>query len=371
MRTNNVLGLIYSNAYDSAIPELTTLRTMGSVPFGGRYRLIDFALSNMVNCGITKVGVATNHNYRSLMDHLGSGKPWDLSRKHDGMYLLPPFSTKDGGAHTSRIEALQSCMNFLSKSSEEYVILADCNIVGNIDFGEMVDAHIASGADITVAYKNGVKPALTDLMSLQLNADGRATAITLGAPTGSDEHYSLNLFVLRKALLERLIQETVGLCLTDFERDLFMRNVDTLNIMGYEVPGFVRTLYSLQSFFDANLELLERDNRKQLFNTDRPIYTKVQDSMPTIYGLGSKVSNSLIADGCVIEGTVENSILFRGVRVGKGAVVRNCVLMQHSMIGDNALVSCAVMDKNGVIKPGKTICGDVSFPISIGKGIIV
>lgn len=371
MRTNNVLGLIYSNAYDSAIPELTTLRTMGSVPFGGRYRLIDFALSNMVNCGITKVGVATKNNYQSLMDHLGSGKPWDLSRKNDGMFLLPPFSTKDSSAITSRLEALQSCMNFLSKSSEEYVILTDCNVVCNVDFGEMVDAHIASGADITVAYKNGVKPALTGLMTLELDGDGRATAITVGAPTGGEENYSLNMFVLRKALLERMLHEAAGLYLTDFERDLFMRNVQALKIHGFAVQGFVRTLYSLQSFFDANLELLKRENRRQLFCPDRPVYTKVQDSMPTIYGLGAEVSNSLIADGCVIEGTVENSILFRGVRVGKGAVVRNSILMQHSMIGDNATVSCAVMDKSGVIKPGKTICGDMSFPISIGKGIIV
>ena len=370
MRTNNVVGLIFSNAYDSAIPELTTLRTMGSVPFGGRYRLIDFVLSNMVNSGMSKVGVATKSNYQSLMDHLGSGKPWDLSRKNSGMYILPPFSNKESGGVANRIELLQGCMNFLSHSKEEYVLLCDCNVVCNVDFGELLEAHVASGADVTAAYRRSVKPALADLMSFTFDG-ARITGVSVGAPTGEEETYSLNIFLMRKALLERLIQEAVGLHLDNFERDLFQRNLQTLKICGFEETGFVRTLSSLQSFYDVNMELLNMENRRQLFTPDRPVYTKVRDDMPTIYGLGSEVKNSLIADGCAIEGTVENSILFRGVRVGKGAVVRNSILMQGSMIGENAKVCCVVMDKNGVLKPGKTLCGDQTFPIYIGKGIMI
>ena len=370
MRTNNVVGLIFSNAYDSAIPELTTLRTMGSVPFGGRYRLIDFVLSNMVNSGMTKVGVATKSNYQSLMDHLGSGKPWDLSRKNSGMYILPPFSTKDSGGVANRIELLQGCMNFLSHSKEEYVLLADCNVVCNVDFGELLEAHVASGADITAAYRRGVKPALNNLMSFAF-ADGRITGISVGAPTGEEEAYALNIFLMRKALLERLVNEAVSLHFDNFERDLFQRNLQTLKICGFEGKGFVRTLSSLQSFYDVNMELLHKENRKQLFTPERPVYTKVRDDMPTIYGLGSEAKNSLIADGCTIEGTVENSILFRGVHVGKGTVVRDSILMQGSMIGENARVCCVVMDKNGVLKPGKTLCGDKTFPIYIGKGIMI
>ena len=370
MRTNNVVGLIFSNAYDSAIPELTTLRTMGSVPFGGRYRLIDFVLSNMVNSGMSKVGIATKSNYQSLMDHLGSGKPWDLSRKNSGMYILPPFSTKDAGGVANRIELLHGCMNFLSHSKEEYVLLTDCNVVCNIDFGELLEAHIASGADVTAAFRTGTKPALTDLMSFSLDG-ARITGVSVGAPTGGDEAYSLNIFLMRKALLERLINEAVSLHFDDFERDLIQRNLQALNICGFEEKGFVRTLSSLQSFYDVNMELLEKENRRQLFTAARPVYTKVRDDMPTIYGLGSEVRNSLIADGCTIEGTVENSILFRGVRIGKGAVVRNSILMQGSMIGENAQVCCVVMDKNGLLKPGKTLCGDRTFPIYIGKGIMI
>ena len=370
MRTNNVLGLIFSNAYDSAIPELTTLRTMGSVPFGGRYRLIDFVLSNMVNSGMSKVGVATKSNYQSLMDHLGSGKPWDLSRKNSGMYILPPFSTKESGGVANRIELLHGCMNFLSHSKEEYVLLSDCNVVCNVDFGALLEAHIASGADITAAYRRSVKPLLPDLMSFSFE-DARITGISVGAPTGAVEAYSLNIFLMRKALLERLVNEAVSLHFDNFERDLFQRNLQMLKICGFEETGFVRTLSSLQSFYDVNMELLHKENRRQLFTPERPVLTKVRDDMPTIYGLGSEVKNSLIADGCTIEGTVENSILFRGVRVGKGAVVRDSILMQGSMIGDNVRAGCVVMDKNGVLKPGKTLCGDKTFPIYIGKGIMI
>lgn len=370
MRTNNVVGLIFSNAYDSALPELTALRTMGSVPFGGRYRLIDFVLSNMVNSGMSKVGVATKSNYQSLMDHLGSGKPWDLSRKNSGMYILPPFSTKESGGVANRIELLQGCMNFLSHSKEEYVLLTDCNVVCNIDFGTLLEAHVESGADVTAAYRCGVKPALSDLMSFALDGT-RITGISVGAPTGEPETYSLNIFLMRKALLERLVMEAVSLHFDNFERDIIQRNLQTLRICGFEQTGFVRTISSLQSFYDVNMELLEKENRRQLFTSERPVYTKVRDDMPTIYGLGSDVKNSLIADGCTIEGTVENSILFRGVHVGKGAVVRNAILMQGSMIGENAQVCCVVMDKSGVLKPGKTLCGDRTFPIYIGKGIMI
>ncbi len=371
MRTNNVLGLIYSNAYDNAIPELTGLRTMGSIPFGGRFRLIDFVLSNMVNYGISKVGVATKANYQSLMDHLGTGKPWDLSRKNAGMFLLPPFSVRGASGTSNRIEVLRGCMNFLSHSKEEYVVVSDCNFVCNIDLEEMFEQHAASGADVTVAYRNGIKPVLDDLMTFDFDPYGRVQRISTGAPIGSKECFSLNVFLMRKALLERLITEADNLDYTDFERDIFQRNVHTLKIRGYEATGFVRVIDSLQSYYDANMDLLVRENRGQLFTPERPIYTKVHDDMPATYGLGSDVSNSLVADGCVIEGTVENSILFRGVHVGKGAVVRDSILMQHSMIGDGAKLSCVVSDKSVIIKPGKTISGDKTYPIYIGKGIII
>jgi len=368
LRANNVLGIINSNAYDSAIPELTTLRTMGSVPFSGRYRLIDFALSNMVNCGVNKVGVITKSNYESLMDHIGSGKPWDLSRKHDGMFILPPFSRSETGVYSNRIEALHGSMHFIARSDEEYVILCDCNVICNLDFGQLFDAHSRSGADITVAYKRGKAPELADLMLFKTAEDGRVTEVSIG---GGEEAYSLNIFIMRKALLERLINEAQSLHMDSFERDIIRRNVAALKIYGYEVTAFARVLSSLQSYYDASMELLKPENLRALFVAERPIYTKVRDDVPAIYGLDSKVKNSLVADGCIIDGTVENSILFRGVRIGRDAVVKNSIVMQGSYAGENARLDSVVIDKNTVITPGKTLCGAENYPIYIGKGIII
>ncbi len=373
MRGKKVLGLIYASAYDQALPELTNMRTMGSVPFSGRYRLIDFALSNMVNSGITKVGVITKSNYRSLMDHVGTGKPWDLSRKREGMYILPPFNSADnaGGIFANRIDALVGCSSFISDSNKEYVLISDCNTVCNIDYKTLFDAHEQSGADITVAYRHGETPALSNTMSFDMDESGRVQSVALSALGGKESDYSLNIFLLKKSLLERLIVEASSMHYTSFERDVIQSKVDVLKIQGYCVDGFARTLDSLQSFYNISMELLCAENRKELFCRERPIYTKVRDDIPAIYGLGSNVKNSLIADGCTIEGTVENSILFRGVTVGKDAVVKNSIVMQGSFIGERAQLNSVIMDKIAVIKPGQMLCGTENFPVYVGKGIVV
>jgi len=372
MRANNVLGIIFSNAYDAALSELTSLRTMGSVPFGGRYRLIDFALSNMVNSGISTVGVITKSNYRSLMDHLGTGKPWDLSRKRAGMFILPPFlSAGSGGVYRNRIEALNGSAGFISRSNEEFVIMCDCNVVCNLDFNSLIDAHEENGADITIAYKHGETPKLDDLMTFTVSKSGRITATALSRHSASCTDYSLNIIVMRKALLERLVNEAVGLGKNSFEQDIILRNIENLKIFGYKVEGFARMIDNLQGYYDISMELLNSGKRTALFAPERPIYTKLRDDMPAIYGLGSNVKNCLVADGCKIEGEAENCIFFRRVHIEKGAKVSNAILMQDSFVGENAVINCVITDKNAVIKPGKTICGAENFPVFIGKGISI
>ncbi len=370
MRAHDVLGIIYSNAYDSALSELTSLRTMGSVPFGGRYRLIDFALSNMVNCGISTVGVITKSNYRSLMDHLGTGKPWDLSRKRAGMFILPPFlSAGSGGVYRGRIEALNGSMGFISRSNEEFVIMCDCNVVCNLDFDNLIGTHAETGADITIAYKHGDAPKLDDMMTFTVNETGRITGAALNRRGEAD--YSLNIIVMRKALLERLINEAVGLNKSNFEQDIILENIGNLKIFGYKADGFSLMIDGLQSYFDISMNLLNSERRTSLFTPERPIYTKLRDDMPAIYGLGSNVKNCLVADGCKIEGEAENCILFRRVHIAKGAKVSNSIFMQDSFIGENANINCVISDKNAVIKPGKTLCGAENFPVFVGKGIVI
>ncbi len=371
MTGKNIVGIVFSNAYDECISELTGIRTMGSVPFACRYRLIDFTLSNMVNAGIEKVGVLTKSNYQSLMDHVGTGKPWDLSRKNDGLFILPPFSTNEAGGNADKLASLKGIMGFISRSDEEYVLLSDCNVALSLDIDALTDYHTAKNADITIVYKNGKKPSLTDTIVLDLNADGKAEKISISPVTDENVNFSLNVIFMKKALLERLINDAISLNYKDFEADIIQGNVNKLNVYGYEATGYSAVIESMESYFKANMELLDMANCDDLFNADRPVYTKVRDDMPVIYGLGSDVKNSLIADGCIIEGTVENSILFRGVRVEKGAVVKNSIIMQDGFIAQNASLNCIVADKSVVITPNKTLSGAESYPVYIGKEIVI
>lgn len=372
MTGNNILGIIYSNKYDECLSEITGLRTMGSVPFAGRYRLIDFALSNMVNSGIEKVGVITKSNYQSLMDHLGTGKPWDLSRKTEGMFILPPFSSASNmGGYTNRVEMLRGVMGFISRSTEEYILLSDCNEVMNIDIDELMDFHTDNNADISIVYQHGALPKLDNIMELQMQEGGRITQVALSPNTSGEVDYSLNMILMKRSLLQRLINEAVSLNHESFERDIIQGNVNKLRIFGFAAKGFTRTIDSLVSYFKVSMDLLNPQNCAQLFTADRPVYTKVRDDMPAIYGLGSKVKNSLIADGCIIDGEVENSILFRGVRVEKGAVVKNSILMQGSFVATGSTLNYTIADKSVAITPNKALSGAENYPVFVGKGIVI
>ncbi len=371
MYASNVLGIIYSNVYDDHLNELTTVRTMGSVPFAGRYRLIDFVLSGMVNSGITKVGISTKANYQSLMDHLGSGQAWDLSRKRDGMTILPPFNLSYSGVYESRLEALQGMMGYISKSGKDYVVLADCNAVCNINYADLLDFHQESGADITVAYKRGIAPKLKNIMTFDIDGnDIRKVTVDQHGAEACD--YALNIIVMSRVLLQRIISAAAGSSSIreSFEKEAIAKNVDKLKIKGYKVDTYAKTIDSLQSYYDISMQLLSGEF-KDLFTRENPVYTKVRDDMPAIYGVCSKASNSLVADGCIIKGAVENSVLSRGVQIAEGAVVKNSIIMQDCFIGAGAVINCAILDKNVVIKPNRELSGAETYPLYIGKDTTV
>lgn len=370
MRNNNAMGLLFCNMHDEALRDLTAVRAFGSVPFGGRYRLIDFALSNMVNAGISKVGLITKKNVQSLMDHLGSGKAWDLSRKNQGLFFLPPCSNNDE-MYAGRIASLAEIEVFLRNSKEEYVIMSDCHVVGNVDYDALVETHVDTGADITIAYKRGPVPDLPDNLLLWTQENGRVTDIVLGTRPVEDSAYGLGLYVLRKDLLLQLVSACLGRNYHSFERDVLQRRVESLRLYGYEVPEFTMVIASLGSFFDANMALLREEVRKALFPADRPVYTKVRDCPPALYGLHASVTHSLLADGARVDGVVKNSILFRDVYVGRDAHVENCLVMQGTTIGTNASLHYVILDKNVAIQEGRTLQGFGSYPIFIGKGAVV
>lgn len=370
MSANSVLGIIFSNAYDEVIPELTALRTMGSVPFAGRYRLIDFPLSYMVNSGVPMVGVITNSNYRSLMDHIGNGKPWDLSRKREGLTLLPPFSGPESGMYKDRADALYGSIEYISNSGKEYVLITDCNVIGSFDYEDFLKYHIEKSADITLAYSNGIPPHMANSTEFTVNQEGKITDLSFVDDFSSPINYSLKVMIIGRTLLERLLHEANAKRISDFET-IIAQNVSKLNIFGYKHDGYIKFIDSTRSYYEASLDLINPEVRKELFTSKSPIYTKISDRTPAVYGLNAKVSNSLIADGCKIDGEVENCILFRGVTVAKGAKVRNSILMQGTYIGDAAEVECVITDKNVRIGMRKKLCGASNYPVYIGKGIII
>ena len=368
------LGIIFPNSYDNWVPELVNVRLMASIPFASRYRMVDFVLSSMANSGIDNISVIVKKNYHSLMDHLGSGREWDLVRKHGGLNIFPPFMESDSRAYLGRAGALANTLDFLRSQKEKYVVMTDSNIAVNFDFAKMIDAHIESGADVTVAYNEQELPAnflyheandRDHYYTLNIN-NGRVEKILINAKDKGVQNFSMNMYVIDRELLINLINEASLRGNEYFERDVLIPQLSKLNVQAYKYDGYLARITGMKSYFDENMKLLDDYNIDALFDGN-PIYTKIRDDNPTRYIDGAKVKNTMAADGCVIEGEVENCVLFRGVKIAKGAVVKNCVLMQDTVVEAGANVEYTITDKDVVITAGKELKGNDSFPVYIPK----
>ena len=365
-------GIIFSNIHDRNIPELVRQRTLASIPFGGRYRLIDFPLSNMVNSGIDTIGVITKKNYQSLMDHVGSGKDWDLARKDGGLIILPPFGDKESSSlYSSRLEALKGISSFIERADEEYVVMTDCDNVTRLNFNDVIEYHIKSKAEITLVYRKKYFKCDKEYNQtvIDVSEDGRINGIKHKSVISGDENIFTNIYVMKRSRLMNLIADSIARD-EHFTTDYLARNASSMRIFGYEHKGFFAPINSLQSYYDRNMDLLDENIRHELFG-DRSVYTKIRDSAPTKYGTNSVVKNSMIADGCVIEGDVENSIIFRNVKVERGAVIKNSIVMQNTIVGENANLNCVIIDKNVSIMERKNLSGSENFPFYIPKGTMI
>ncbi len=365
----NALGVIFANTYDNLVPELVAERSMASIPFGGRYRLIDFVLSNMANSGIDNISVIVRKNYHSLMDHLGAGREWDLTRKRGGLNIVPPFAERSVKIYSGRVDALDSILNWLVDQKERYVILSDSYTAMNFDFNKLIRAHIDSGADVTMVYNVAEIPegARNDNYTIKID-NGRVVELLSNDYRPGEQNLSLNIYIIERESLIQLVRDAAVRGLVYFERDILARNLNLLNVQAYEFTGYVSRVSDMKSYFDENMRLLKDGSMDQLFDPSNPIYTKIRDDNPTRYIEGSSVKNSVVADGCVIEGVVENSVLFRGCQVKKGAVVRNCVLMQDSVVETGCDVEYVVSDKNVHITADKKLTGTETFPVFVAKG---
>lgn len=362
----STVGVIFTSINDESVPELTKVRSKGSIPYGGRYRLVDFALSNMVNSGITTVGMITKNNYQSLMDHLGSGKEWDLSRKEGGLILLPPYSDESETLYKNRLEALKGATAFLKKCKEEFVVIADSDAVYKLDYRKVIEQHVATNADFTMVYHEHESDNKSYMM---FETDKKSKIIALDINTkgvGVRKHY-MNTFVARTSLLLNIIQTAIARGYSSFSHDILLPGLKVYKIYGYKFDGFYQNIDSLATYFKANMALLEKSTREELFS-GRDIYTKINDAPPAKITETATVKNSLIHDGCLIEGTVENCILFRGVKVGKGTVLKNSIIMSENFIGENCNISYVVSDKDSTISSGRTLAGCEQQPYFINKG---
>lgn len=370
MTNINAMGILFANMHDQNIPELIARRTMASVPFAGRYRMVDFCLSGMANAGVQNIGVVVRQNYQSLMDHLGNGREWDLSRKRGGLAIFPPAGRITTGQYKSRVESLNSVMDYLQFNKEELVVMSDCDIACNLDYADLIKTHRQSGADVTVVYEKAPIPdgLLQDNITYNIGDGGFVSEIRTNDYKKGNQNLSMCIYVMERELLINLVKDATVRGLALFEKDILARNLKILKVKGYQFSGYRARICDMQSYFKQNLRLLKRENLEKLFPEDRLVATKVRDEAPVRYAIGSRAIGCMVADGCIIEGEIENSLLFRGVKVGKGAKIKNCVLMQGTEVEPGAEMENVVTDKDVTVSEGQILRGAPNFPVFVAKG---
>lgn len=370
----NTMGLILSenNLY---LNNLTEKRSIASLPISGRYRLIDFALSNMVNSGITNVGIVTKSKYSSLMDHLGSGKEWDLNRKRGGLHIIPPYAGRGmQGLSDGTIGVVASASDFIKKSKEDYIVLSAGNIIANIELDHIKTFHKNNNADVTLVYyvnKEADNRTLSDQVILQTDENNRVTGIEVKPLRPKSKNVFMSIGLMERDFLQYSVAEASSRGDRDIIKDILIKNLYNLKVCAYEFEGYVGCVDSIGTYYDISMDMLKENIRKEIFDTNRPIYTKIKDQVPTRYGSDALVHNSLVADGCNIQGQVKDSIIFRGVNIGKHTNVRNCIIMQDTIIEAGCELKHVILDKEVTVREGGRLIGELHHPMIIGKGGVV
>lgn len=368
----NVMGIIFTNA--SSMGELTNKRTSGSIPFGGRYRQVDWALSNMSCAGIRHIGILSRHSYMSLMHHIGDGEEWGLKLEEGGLEFLTPYASDTNYLYRGKLSSLHNAMDFLTfteDEGEELVVLSDSEILANIDLTDVIRSHVESGRHVTMVTKAGIANGEKKLdLALKLDDKGEVVDMVVDFTAPADYVASMDMFVIDKKNLIKWVQEMVARDKYHMDRDLIMggwrRGQIDINV--YQFDGVALYNESVEEYFTNSLSLIDKEIRTDIFNGKHPVYTKVRDRVPTYYGEGCDVENCLIADGCMLEGEVEDSVLFRQVTIEKGAEVENCIIMNDSVVGEGAELKYVILDKNVTVTPGAKLIGTKNNPIIVKRG---
>ena len=369
----NVTGIIFAN--DGTVSSLTEKRTMASLPFGGRYRQVDFALSNLACAGIHRVGIVTRHSYQSLMNHVGSGEEWGLEMEEGGLEYLTPYSSSRTSDYRGKLESLYAAMTFLEYGrDDELLVMIDSAILSNIDLSKVIASHVESGKDITLVTKAGIADG-HKVLDLAIRSDSKGRILDMAVDYAAPAEYdaSMDIFVLSKKWLVEQVKEHIARNLFHMDRDLVLglwqKNAVTLNV--YRFDGLAMYNESVEEYFQNSLSLTRKEVRDDLFGRNHPIYTKVRDRVPTYYGEGCKIENCSVADGCMLEGTVKDSVLFRQVTICPGAQVDSCVIMNDTVVNEGCLLKYVILDKDVVVRPGAKLIGTPTNPVIVGRGEVV
>lgn len=368
-----VMGIINLMENEDFLKEITDHRPVAAVPFGGRYRLIDFVLSNMVNSGIRNIGLIVQHRYRALMDHLGRGKDWDLDRKRDGLFFLPPPQNYYYSCNRWDLRHLQTHLDYINYSRQKYILVAGSNMLCNIDYRDAFKFHLAMNADITVIYKdmeNSIEN-LSQYQLIQTAEDGRVIEIEIRPERVKSTKVSMEMFLIKKSLLLDIVDQCYSKGECDFIRDVLIKNLNRLRIYGYPYLGYLANIDSVQNYYNYSMDLLKPEVWQKLFFDPGLIYTKPKDGAPTKYSDDCLVKNALIANDCIIEGVVENSIIFRGVKIHKGAHVKDSIIMQVCEVMENAVLENVIADKEVIITKNRHLKGEENFPLVIKKKTVI
>lgn len=368
----NVMGIIFAN--DATTGVLTEKRTMASLPFGGRYRQVDFALSNLTCAGVRHIGIISRHNYQSLMHHIGSGEEWGLELGEGGLEFLTPYAQSKQDIYRGKLDSLNTAMDFLTFGDDDYVVLIDSAVVSNFDLNAVIAAHVASGKDVTVVTKSGICNGGKNIdLALRLDDAGKIVDIACDSKASSNYLASMDVVVASKPWLINMVEQAAAHGESHLDRDLIMGGWKngTVSVNTYAFEGVALFNESEEEYYVNTLSLLDKEVRADVFGGAHPVWTKVRDRVPCYYGEKVKMENVLVADGCVLEGEVEDSVLFRQVTVEEGAEVENCIILNDCVIGKDAEVKYAILDKNVIVTPGAKLCGTKNNPIIVKKGQVV
>ncbi len=369
----NITGIIFAN--DASLTELTEKRTMASLPYGGRYRHVDFHLSNMAAAGIRKVGILSRRNYQSLMNHVGSGEEWGLEMEEGGMEFLTPFAMSTTYSYRGKLESLYAAMSFLESGEKGgYVVMADSAVLSNLDLTKVIASHVESGRDLTVVTKAGIANGQKQLdLAFKLNDKGEICDIAVDYVASEEYLASMDVFVLSKDLLMNAVREFIPRNLFHMDRDFVLGQWQkgTLSVNLYQFDGVALFNDSVEEYFRNSLALTDSQVRHDLFGRNHPVFTKVRDRVPCYYAEGCRVDNCIVADGCVFDGEVSNTVIFRNVTICQSAKVSDCIIMNDTVVGEGSDLRYAILDKDVVVRPGARLHGTPTNPVIIKRGDIV